>query len=138
MATFGQFSATAFFSNILVFPAVFPMMMFGCAVAAAGFASFHLSFLAAKLAEILIWYELGIIRLFSVIVVPLPQVFASAWAFIVYYAALGWFAYHHRNRTKKYFSSSLRRQGSALPVSSSGSADPRLHGSDELNENFDF
>jgi ComEC/Rec2-related protein len=98
MATFGQFSAMAFVSNALVFPAILPTMLSGCAVAAAGFVSRPLAFIVARFVEIPIWYALGVIRLFSVIVVPLPQVFTSAWAFVVYYVVLLLFVYHYGYR----------------------------------------
>ncbi len=131
MATFGQFSATAFLSNMLVFPAIFPTMMSGCAVAVAGFVSRPLAFIAARFAEVPIWYALGVIRLFSVVVVPLPQIFTAAWIFILYYAALAWFAYHYSSR------SSPRRRGSVLPLvhRHAESADSCLRRNDELREN---
>jgi ComEC/Rec2-related protein len=131
MASFGQFSAMAFISNALVFPAILPLMLLGCAVAITGFLSYSLAFFVTRFAEIPIWYELGVIRFFSVIVVPLPQIFTAAWIFILYYAALAWFAYHYSSR------SSPRRRGSVLPLvhRHAESADSCLRRNDELREN---
>ena len=166
LVTFGQFSLMAFISNILVMPAILPVMLGGCAVAVTGFASHYLSFVIAKFLEIFIWYELGIIRLFSVIVVPLPQIFTSTWVLILYYAALLWFAYHYgndkvenvrssrgaaatktlgeviypskNNKSNNVESTRLpRRPGSMLPIREKAIVEPDSYEDDPLN-NVDF
>jgi competence protein ComEC len=94
---FGDFSWISFPSNILTSVAVLPAMIAGVALALAGSISYYLAFFIAKLANVVLWYQLMIIKFFAAIapVMPLAIPFDSILAFAVYYAALAWFIYYH-------------------------------------------
>jgi competence protein ComEC len=95
IAVFNQFSATAIFANVLVLGTVPVTMFLGVLLAALGFVSQSLAFFIAKLTGLLLAYQLGVIRLFAALAVPLPLQFNSALVFIMYYGALAWFALSH-------------------------------------------
>lgn len=95
-AVFGDFSLSAFPSNILISIAILPAMLVGVALAASGFISHYLSLLIAQLAGVLFFYQFAIIKVFAAIVVPLPVSFNSVFAFAVYYGALGFFTHKYK------------------------------------------
>lgn len=92
---FGDFSLTAFPSNILIWPGVFPAMVLGAALAVAGFLSSAAGFIVARLAEIVLQYQLIVIKIFSAFVVPLPFRFDSPIIMAFYYGALMLFIYRY-------------------------------------------
>lgn len=96
MVIFGDFSATAIFSNALVSVAIPLIMAFGALVAGAGFLSYYAALLAAKVAGVLLEYELVVIHIFSVWVIPVPMIFSSTFMVVVYYAALIAFIVYER------------------------------------------
>lgn len=96
IAVFNQFSATAIFANVLVLGTVPLTMLLGFVIAVLGFVAPYLAWFVAKAAWLLLAYQLGVIRFFAALAVPLPFAFNSAATFAVYYAALGWFAYEMR------------------------------------------
>lgn len=89
--TFGQFSATAIFANILILATVPLAMFFGFLLAALGFVSYYLAFFCAKFAGLLLFYELAMIRLFAGLSVPVPINFSSTVIILAYYTALAFF-----------------------------------------------
>jgi len=95
LADFGSFSLTAFFSNTFIMMAVLPLMVLGLAVASLGALSYYLSFFVAKMAEILLWYQLGVIKIFTAFVMPLPTIFGTPVFAVAYYCALIAFAARH-------------------------------------------
>jgi competence protein ComEC len=97
--TFGQFSATAIFANILILATVPLAMFFGFLLAAVGFVSYYLAFFCAKLAGLILFYELAMIRLFAGFSVPVPINFNSTVVVLAYYATLVFFVavnYHDK------------------------------------------
>ena len=92
---FGDFSLTAFPSNILISFGVMPALVFGFAIAALGFIFYPLAFFAAKCTEIILWYQFAVIHLFASFVIPLPSWFDSIPAFVIYYISLILFAYRY-------------------------------------------
>jgi len=95
IAVFNQFSATAVLPNVLILGTVPLTMLLGFVLAVFGFVSYYLAFFVGKLTGLLLAYQLGVIRLFAALSIPLPFAFNSAAVFIVYYAALAWFALSH-------------------------------------------
>jgi len=75
--------------------AVLPLMVLGLAVASLGALSYYLSFFVAKMAEILLWYQLGVIKIFTAFVMPLPTIFGTPVFAVAYYCALIAFAARH-------------------------------------------
>jgi competence protein ComEC len=101
IAVFNQFSATAIAPNVLILGTVPLTMLLGFILAVFGFISASLVFLVAKLAALLLAYQLGVIRLFATLAIPLPFTFNSASVFIIYYSALAWFALSHQKSKEK-------------------------------------
>ncbi len=96
IAVFSQFSLTAIFANVLVLGTVPLTMLLGSVLAVLGCISPYLAWFIAKATWLLLAYQLGVIRLFAALAVPLPFAFNSTTVFVAYYAALGWFAYEYR------------------------------------------
>ena len=84
---FGQFSLTAFISNVLIFPTIPPALFFGCLIALFVCLPFA-ALLRARTAEAVLWYELAVIRICSVVTLPISSMFGSFWPFAAYYAVL--------------------------------------------------
>ncbi|MDP2598929.1 MAG: ComEC/Rec2 family competence protein [Candidatus Liptonbacteria bacterium] len=93
--TFGRFSLTAIVANVLILEFIPFTMFLGFLLAAVGPINFYLGFLVAKLVEVLLTYEIGVIKLFAVLTVPMAAPFNNPLvpAFI-YYAALSAFVYY--------------------------------------------
>lgn len=93
--TFGEFSAMAILANALILGFVPLTMFLGFLLAALSSIYVHLGFLAAKLVELLLNYELWIMEFFSKIRLPItaPPI-APMTFFIGYYALLALFVYH--------------------------------------------
>ena len=89
--TFGQFSATAIFANILILATVPLAMFLGFLLAIFGFISYYLAFFCAKLAGLVLFYELAMIQLFAKLSVPVPINFNSTIMVVAYYAVLAFF-----------------------------------------------
>ena len=101
---FGDFSLVSFPSNILIAIAIPPAALFGIALASAGSIPFfagYVGFFIAKLAFILLSYQLFVINIFAAIApcFLLPPQLNSMVVFAGYYIALLWFAYRYRART---------------------------------------
>jgi ComEC/Rec2-related protein len=95
-AIYGSFSLTAVLANVLVAPTIPLGMATGAALAIAGFVSPYLAFFVARAAGVVLNYALFVIHFFATHVAPLPFSFSSAMPFLLYYAALGLFAYTYR------------------------------------------
>jgi ComEC/Rec2-related protein len=93
--SFGDFSLTAFPSNILISFGVLPAMIFGAVLAVLGFTLPPLASLVARVGQIILWYQLFVIKLFAAFVIPLPFSFAAPLIFVLYFAALAAFAYFY-------------------------------------------
>jgi competence protein ComEC len=91
IATFGQFSATAILANVLILATVPLAMFFGFLLAVFGFISYYLAFFCAKLAGLVLFYELAMMRLFAGLSVPVPINFNSTVVILLYYAILAFF-----------------------------------------------
>lgn len=101
MNTFGVFSLTSLISNILIMIPWVGVIGFGALAVVLGFISPPLAFLVSQITGILLQYELFIIHIFSVIVIPMPAIFGSAIAIILYYCALVLFTYYYAPPSQK-------------------------------------
>jgi ComEC/Rec2-related protein len=99
MVIFGNFSATAIFSNALVGIAIPLTMAFGAFVTGAGSISYYAALVIAKVAGVLLEYELAVIHIFSIWLVPIPMIFNSTFMVIAYYTALVVFIFYERKTT---------------------------------------
>jgi ComEC/Rec2-related protein len=88
-----EFSLAIFFSNALIGMSILFAISFGYALALSGFISRYLGIVIAKFAGIILLYDFAVIKVFAAFTVPLPLHFNSVASFVIYYAALGWFAY---------------------------------------------
>jgi ComEC/Rec2-related protein len=100
VAVFGQFSATAIAANVLVLGTVPLTMFLGLLLAVLAFISPYLTFSAAKLAGLLLGYQLFVMRLFAKLAVPLPLPFNSAFSIFFYYLILATFVFFHGRAQK--------------------------------------
>jgi ComEC/Rec2-related protein len=101
MNTFGGFSLASFISNILIM-IPWPLVMAGGGlIIACGFVSSYAVFFVAQATSILLRYELFIIRIFSVLVFPVPAVFGSAAVIALYYGVLIIFAHYYAAPSQK-------------------------------------
>jgi competence protein ComEC len=95
MNTFGEFSLTSFLSNVLIMIPWVVILTLGAPVIVLGSVSTALTFGVAQVTGVLLRYELFIIRIFSVITVPMPPVFGSAFVVALYYGSLILFSYYY-------------------------------------------
>jgi ComEC/Rec2-related protein len=91
----GGFSMIAFASNILISPSIVPAMLAGASLALFGFTVHPIAIAVAKLAGLLLLYQFVIIKLCSMIVLPLPAIFGVAGTFIAYYGILAGFVWRY-------------------------------------------
>lgn len=95
MQYFNQFSLTALPANVLILEAVPLTMFFGFLLAGLG-ALFHpLGFLVSRITLVFLGYEIGVIKFFSAISIPLSGFLSSALSITIYYALLIAFVIHH-------------------------------------------
>lgn len=104
---FGSFSLTAIFANILIAPTIPLGMAAGVALAATGFISQYAAFFVARAASAVLDYALWVIHFFAVHAVPMPFSFSGAVPFVLYYAAIGLFAYAYRENKQGHSERSL-------------------------------
>lgn len=92
--TFGRFSLSAFLANILILGFVPLTMFLGFLLAAISSLYSYLGFFTARLVELLLVYEIVIIKFFAKLVLPIP--FGASWAAaITYYAILALIIYRY-------------------------------------------
>ena len=84
--TFGQFSLTALGANILILGLVPLTMFLGFVLAGLSLISTSLGFLLAKLTSLLLSYEIGVIKIFASLSLPIAGI--SSGLFIIYYLFL--------------------------------------------------
>jgi competence protein ComEC len=92
-AAFGGFSATAIGANIMVLGTVPMVMFFGFVLAGAASISNYLAFGIAQVAHLLLAYQIGAIRFWSDLAVPIPIPFGTWFVPPLYYGCLAWFAW---------------------------------------------
>ena len=93
--TFGGFSITSFISNILIMLPWALIIVCGIFVAVTHAIIPAFAFVPIQLLNILLSYELFIIKVFSVFVIFIPNIFTSQIAIIGYYGILFIFIYHY-------------------------------------------
>jgi ComEC/Rec2-related protein len=108
-AIFGSFSLTAIFANILIAPTIPLGMTMGAVLAVTGFISQYAAFFVARAASAVLDYALWVVHFFAVHAVPMPFSFSGAVPFVLYYAAVGLFAYAYRENKKGHSERSLSR-----------------------------
>lgn len=101
MPVFGEFSLTSFISNIFIMIPWAAVIAFGALAVALGYVASPLAFIATQLTHILLQYELFVIRVFSVIVLPMPAVFNSAFVTVFYFGTLILFAHYYAAPSQK-------------------------------------
>jgi ComEC/Rec2-related protein len=95
MNTFGDFSLTSFISNILIMIPWFAIIVFGALLVMFSYVMPPLAFCATQITKVLLQYELFIIHFFAVITMPVPAVFGSAFAIVLYYGILLLFVHYY-------------------------------------------
>jgi ComEC/Rec2-related protein len=101
MATFGQFSLLSFISNILIMIPWLAILTFGAILILFSFVAPFLAFPVVQIMNILLRYELLIIRIFAAVTVPMPALFGSSPAIVLYYGILVFFAHYHAASPEK-------------------------------------
>ena len=91
----GQFPLTAIASNVLIFFATPATVIFGFLLTALGFVAFQVALVVAKLGAVILAYQLAVIKLFSVVIVPLPLPFQYTIVAFLYYALIAIFAFYY-------------------------------------------
>lgn len=99
-AIYGSFSLTAVFANILIAPTIPLGMAAGVVLAVTGFILPYAAFFAARASGVVLGYALWVIHFFAAHAIPLPFSFSGAAPFLLYYGALGFFAYAYRGDKK--------------------------------------
>ena len=97
MNTFGEFSLMSFASNVFVMIPWVAVFACGVFIAAAGAIAPPLAFVGAKVAGLFLAYELFVIKIFAAIDVPIPPVFGSVPAIVLYYGLLVIAAHYYRS-----------------------------------------
>jgi competence protein ComEC len=97
-ATFGGFSATAIFANVMVLGTVPPTMFFGFMLAMTGAISHYLAFSLAEVVHILLAYQIGTIKFWSGLAIPIPIPFGTWLVPLVYYGGLAWLTFRFTDR----------------------------------------
>ncbi len=96
MAVFGTFSLTSIIANVLILELIPLTMLLGFLLAIFGWIFYYSGFLISLLENILLQYELGVIKLFAAWNVPVLPGFGS-WAFFgIYYLALISFVFYRQ------------------------------------------
>jgi len=98
---FNQFSLTAIPANILILEVVPLTMFFGFLLSALSSMFQVIGFLAAKLVNILLLYQILVIKTFSLIHVPIPSVLASRTFVFIYYLAIFLLILWFKKRSRK-------------------------------------
>jgi competence protein ComEC len=95
---FGGFSATAIGSNVMVLGTVPITMFFGFVLAGVASISNYLAFGIAQVAHLLLAYQIGAIRFWSDLAVPIPIPFGTWFVPPLYYGCLAWFIWKFREK----------------------------------------
>jgi competence protein ComEC len=99
MMQFGDFSITSFISNFLITIPLAAVIALALTIAALGCLSLQLAYFAGSIANIFLSYQLWVIKIFSVVVVPIPSIFQSGFFIAAYYFLLAAFAlYYEKNQ----------------------------------------
>jgi ComEC/Rec2-related protein len=93
--TFGGFSLTSLLSNILIMLPWPLILLGGFCVIIASFISPYLIFLVVHAVDILLRYELFIIKIFAIFTLATPQIFGSSLMVVLYYGTLIIIAYYY-------------------------------------------
>jgi competence protein ComEC len=102
ITVFGQFSLLAVIANVLILEFVPFTMFLGFVLAALGSLNFSLGFVSAKLVQVLLTYEVAVIKLFAAVRLPVPISFVgSIVAMAVYYAIGIFFIYEFSPRVSQ-------------------------------------
>jgi ComEC/Rec2-related protein len=95
MKTFGGFSLTSFISNILIMLPWAVMLFLATVVILLGVIAPSMAFFGIQFLNILLSYELFVIRIFTKLMIPLPNIFTSDLVIILYYGLLLIFIYYY-------------------------------------------
>lgn len=102
MKTFGQFSLSAFFSNIMILEFVPLTMFLGFFLAVLSIFSFSLGLLISVFVRVLLVYQIAVIKFFAHHPLLVTNTLHPLFLFGFYYAIVAWFViYSNKNANKK-------------------------------------
>ena len=91
----GSFPVTALASNALLFLATPFTIFFGIVLVAASYVSAAAAYLVARVGEFILHYQIAIIKIFSIVVIPLPLPFSLTAVDVAYYAGIVIFIFYY-------------------------------------------
>jgi competence protein ComEC len=100
ISVFGQFSLTAVLANVLILEFVPFTMFLGFLLAALSSIYFYFGFAVAKVAELLLFYEISVIRIFAKLSIPMPLPFGNWLLAGLYYFVIVLLIYYFSLKTK--------------------------------------
>ncbi len=95
MIRFGDFSIMSFISNFLITIPLAAVIGLAITIAILGCISLPLAYLTGSIANIFLSYQLWVIKVFSMAVVPIPSIFRSEFFTAAYYFLLVTFVLHY-------------------------------------------
>jgi ComEC/Rec2-related protein len=91
----GSFPITAIPSNVLMFLTTPFTVMFGFILAVLGFTIYSAAFVVARIGQGILAFQLAVIKIFSIVSIPLPISFHIPVVIIIYYAGLAMFFFYY-------------------------------------------
>lgn len=88
VTSFGQFSLTSLLANVLILEFVPLTMFLGFLLSILGIVFYYGGFVIAKLVNLLLAYEIEVIKFFATFSLPINLTFNSFYAFLIYYLVL--------------------------------------------------
>lgn len=98
ITSFGQFSLTSILANILILEFIPLTMFLGFLLSIFGFISYLSGFVIAKLVNLLLIYEIKVIKFFANFSLLIKLTFNSFYAFLIYYLAIVCFIVYFHNK----------------------------------------
>jgi hypothetical protein len=105
VVAFGGFSLTALFANVMVLGTVPYSMGLGCLLAAVSMVSSYAAYPLANVLHLLLAYQIGVIRFWSDLRIPISLPFGIGWIVVLYYGVLVVFAIKFSRRAVTAFPS---------------------------------
>lgn len=99
VTNFGQFSLTSLLANVLILEFIPLTMFLGFLLSVLGLIFYYGGFVLAKVVNLLLAYEIGIIKFFADLALPIKPSFNSSFVLVAYYLMLVCFvAYFHNKK----------------------------------------
>ena len=101
MVQFNDFPITSFVSNFLIAIPLAMIIGLALAIVVLSLVSVHLAFIVAIMANVFLSYQLYVIKIFSIAIIPMPSWFESGYCIALYYFLLIAFVIHYgKNKDK--------------------------------------